>query len=331
MEEDQKELQLLPTPQSTPSSSRMPSWPSEPSSKFRSNVSDPFEGPSLDLQLSISLRPIRPPSDCVLMRPICDYPDGKPESAGCIEALKWQTAEQIRLAAIEKAYAERVKELTRREMELAQSEFARARQLWERAREEVEKAERMKESATRQVDSTGNAINRLASVNHLKKLKGFMWKYRIDSFSIDEADLAKWEKKCKSLKSEAASEGSSGLLIGPSNDIHNELNCEYIDTFGKKSIPSLKSSFLDGVIPLQYCTNERSQLSHSELSETGPFLHDANLYFAAGTQMDTNPWGLKDLSGHMDSQLSLPHDNRKSSSKGYNNGGVSLLIHIIPK
>lgn len=71
-----------------------------------------------------------------------------------MEALKWQAAEQIRLAAIEKAYAERVRELTRREMELAQSEFTRARQMWERAREEVEKAERMKERATRQIDST---------------------------------------------------------------------------------------------------------------------------------------------------------------------------------
>ncbi|XP_020228975.1 zinc finger protein SHOOT GRAVITROPISM 5 [Cajanus cajan] len=92
--------------------------------------------PSLDLQLSISVRP-----PAVLM---CDG----------VEALKWQAAEQIRLAAMEKAYAERVRELTRREMEMAQSEFARARQMWERAREEVEKAERMKERATRQVDST---------------------------------------------------------------------------------------------------------------------------------------------------------------------------------
>jgi RNase P subunit RPR2 len=68
--------------------------------------------------------------------------------------LKWQAAEQIKLAAIEKAYAERVRELTRREMELAQSEFAKARHMWQRAREEVEKAESMKEKATRKIDST---------------------------------------------------------------------------------------------------------------------------------------------------------------------------------
>ncbi|KAK3183125.1 hypothetical protein Dsin_030411 [Dipteronia sinensis] len=143
-EEDQKELQLLPSPISMASSSQ----PSNSSSmKYRSMMSDhnnnnhhhhQFEGPSLDLQLSISVRPIQQ----------------QPSTSSCVDALKWQAAEQIRLAAIEKAYAERVRELTRREMELAQSEFARARQMWERAREEVEKAEKMKERATRKVDST---------------------------------------------------------------------------------------------------------------------------------------------------------------------------------
>lgn len=150
-DEDQKELQLLPTPHSMASSSHMSSRAGESSFRFRSTtMSDPlFEGggagagaagASLDLQLSISVRPIRAASELM-----------KPEAA---EALKWQAAEQIRLAAMEKAYAERVRELTKREIELAQTEFARARQMWERAREEVEKAERMKERATRQMDST---------------------------------------------------------------------------------------------------------------------------------------------------------------------------------
>jgi len=66
----------------------------------------------LDLKLSISLSSISTAEE---------LPNGG------VEALKWQAAEQIRLAAIEKAYAERVRELTRREMEMAQSEFARAR------------------------------------------------------------------------------------------------------------------------------------------------------------------------------------------------------------
>ncbi|XP_047952744.1 protein indeterminate-domain 16-like isoform X2 [Salvia hispanica] len=87
--------------------------------------------PPLDLQLSISL-------STPAMRKMRAPPS-------CVEALRWQAAEQIRLATTEKAYAERVRELTRREMEMAQSEFARARAMWERAREELQRAERIKE------------------------------------------------------------------------------------------------------------------------------------------------------------------------------------------
>ncbi|XVE56574.1 hypothetical protein DITRI_Ditri04bG0022400 [Diplodiscus trichospermus] len=159
-DEDQKELQLLPTPLAIASSTQMSSRaPDSSSLRYRSLTTaaaasdDQYEGPSLDLQLSISLRPIQQPSNCVIAGPICDFDDVKSDTS-CVESLKWQAAEQIRMAAIEKAYAERVRELTQREMELAQSEFARARHMWQRARDEVEKAERMKERATRQVDST---------------------------------------------------------------------------------------------------------------------------------------------------------------------------------
>ncbi|KAJ6882480.1 protein indeterminate-domain 14 [Populus alba x Populus x berolinensis] len=127
----QKELQLLPSQlsiaASSSSSSLMSSRPMDSS--------------------------LRGPSNCVLTGPICDFGDAKTDTS-CVETLKWQAAEQIKLAAIEKAYAERVRELTRREMELAQSEFAKARHMWQRAREEVEKAESMKEKATRKIDST---------------------------------------------------------------------------------------------------------------------------------------------------------------------------------
>ncbi|PIN22476.1 hypothetical protein CDL12_04805 [Handroanthus impetiginosus] len=138
--ENHKEMQLL--SQSAPSSSQLAD-PPPPPMKFRQL--DHFEGtPSLDLQLSISVNPFKPPSDRVLIRKVRKYKDVRMDSSTCVEALKWQAAEQIRLAAMEKAYAERVRELTRREMELAQSEFARARNMWERAREEVERAEKMK-------------------------------------------------------------------------------------------------------------------------------------------------------------------------------------------
>ncbi|KAL0318865.1 UNVERIFIED_CONTAM: hypothetical protein Scaly_1895300 [Sesamum calycinum] len=154
MEEHHKEMQLLSysTPHTAASSSQNPPWPSSDSAATKFRQMDRFEGPSLDLQLSISVTPLKPPPECVLIRKVRKYKDVKMDSS-CVEALKWQAAEQIRLAALEKAYAERVREMTRREMELAQSEFARARTMWERAREEVERAEKMKERATQTMDS----------------------------------------------------------------------------------------------------------------------------------------------------------------------------------
>ncbi|CAO2818156.1 unnamed protein product [Amaranthus hypochondriacus] len=137
----QKELQLLPPPPPTPtSSSRALPWFNHHRRSYHpSNGGDHYHhdhhtnggpGPSLDLKLSISLNP------------------SEPSDLRCIEALKWQAKEQLRVAAIEKAYAERVRELTRREIELAHSEFARARAMWDKAREEVVKAERLRDSAT---------------------------------------------------------------------------------------------------------------------------------------------------------------------------------------
>ncbi|CAI9113117.1 OLC1v1013660C1 [Oldenlandia corymbosa var. corymbosa] len=170
MEEDHQELQLLPSPHTTnlPPSSSSPSKPStttwaasDSTIKLQSmkNLNPFVEGPSLDLQLSISFRTIknnRPKTKDHFIN--TNSKSNKNDTSnnmmmvtmdGSVEALKWQAAEQIRLAAMEKAYAERVRELSRREMEMAQTEFARARSMWEKAREEVEKAEKLKERATR--------------------------------------------------------------------------------------------------------------------------------------------------------------------------------------
>ncbi|MBA0747011.1 hypothetical protein Gogos_009481 [Gossypium gossypioides] len=134
-EEDQRGQPLIPLPIAATVSSSS-------SLRNHSTVTDQYyEGPSLDLQLSVNLRPIPKPSGSV-----------KSDSSS-IESLRWQAGEQIRLAAIETAYAERVRELAKMEMEMAQSEFARARHMWLRAREEVEMAEKMKQRATRQIDS----------------------------------------------------------------------------------------------------------------------------------------------------------------------------------
>ncbi|CAA7396258.1 unnamed protein product [Spirodela intermedia] len=124
----ERELQLLPM-----HSICVPPW--APASK----EAPPDPADHLDLSLSIGVVPV---------------PKPRAGSGRTIQALKLHAAKQIRLAAAEKAYAERVRELTRREMEMAEKEFARARLLWERAREEVDKVEKMKEMATRMVGST---------------------------------------------------------------------------------------------------------------------------------------------------------------------------------
>ncbi|XP_073126773.1 uncharacterized protein [Henckelia pumila] len=164
MEEDHQEMQLFSSiphhAVAASSSYPPPSWPSDSSGRYRSSSMDHFEPPSLDLKLSISMSPVlKPPSDNsrVLIRSKVrdhSYNDHMMIDPSCVEALKWQAAEQIRLASMEKSYAERLRELTRREMELAQAEFARARNIWERAREEVERVEKMKDRATRKIDST---------------------------------------------------------------------------------------------------------------------------------------------------------------------------------
>ncbi|KAE8721757.1 TITAN-like protein-like [Hibiscus syriacus] len=108
-------MQLLPTCLATSDSSSV---------RYRAKMNDEYgEASSLDLQLSIS--------------------EGRPsKSKGGVQWLRWQAAEQIRLAAIEKAYAERLRELTKREMEMAQSEFARANHLWQTEKEDAERAEK---------------------------------------------------------------------------------------------------------------------------------------------------------------------------------------------
>ncbi|PIA57562.1 hypothetical protein AQUCO_00600342v1 [Aquilegia coerulea] len=150
MEEKLKELQLLPAS----TSNRLSAWKFDNSvfENSKSNAGDTFERPSLNLQLSISIQPLKSPSDCFLVTPTNVYSDRETDLSG-IKALKWQAEEQIRLATAEKAYAEQVREMTRKEMELAQLELARARFMWEKAREEVEKAEKLKARAVHQIDS----------------------------------------------------------------------------------------------------------------------------------------------------------------------------------
>ena len=103
------------------------------------------------------------------------------------------------------------------------------------------------------------------------------------------------------MKSDAvsSSQGAIGPEIGPLNDIHNENNYGNIDNFENSSIQSVKSSLSNGVMPLQYYTNEY-QVSHSGLYEAtnvGMFAHDFGSFLPAETCSDTNLWNLKDIRG----------------------------------
>ncbi|XP_059444467.1 TITAN-like protein isoform X2 [Corylus avellana] len=171
-----------------------------------------------------------------------------------------------------------------------------------------------------------NAINHLASADHLKNLKHCLWKYgggmdRLDTFRISEPDVAKWEEKCKSLESNAvsSSEGPIGPVFAPLNDIHNELNYGNIDSFENSSIQSVKSSLSNGVMPLHYYTNEY-QVSHSGLSEVanfGTFAHDVSSSLPAETCSGTNLCDLKDLQVWRDSQHPFPFNSTRCSADGY--------------
>ncbi|KAL3618102.1 hypothetical protein CASFOL_038423 [Castilleja foliolosa] len=120
----------------------------------------------------------------------------------------------------------------------------------------------------------GNAIQHLASVDHWKRVKGFMWKYgggmdRVDSFRISEVDYAKWEKKCKTLKTEASKAEPIGPVVGPLKNIHNEMNADSVNSFQKNDIDSHNSCISNGVVPLHSYTNERTQVSCSVSSISG--------------------------------------------------------------
>ncbi|KAI3773550.1 hypothetical protein L1987_48080 [Smallanthus sonchifolius] len=153
-------------------------------------------------------------------------------------------------------------------------------------------------------------IRHLASADHLKNLKSFMWKYGggMDRFRITEAELAKYEKKCISMKSESGSEQSRGPLIGPSNDIHNERKFDYVDNFDRNRIISRNSSFQNSVLPLQDYTNENYQVSYSDLSG----------HVATGT----SSYGNHSLLSASDANLSNNLRGGSGLTEGYHHNGL---------
>ncbi|CAD6218614.1 unnamed protein product [Miscanthus lutarioriparius] len=107
-----------------------------------------------------------------------------------------------------------------------------------------------------------NAIYHLASSEHLKGVKDFLWKHgggmdQVDSLRISEDVLAKWEKGSESL-STGTKKGTEGL-IGPClkqiKDIQNEYTCDSLDSFAQNNIPSFSNTASYVVMPLQSPTN----------------------------------------------------------------------------
>ncbi|XP_071903538.1 TITAN-like protein isoform X2 [Coffea arabica] len=179
---------------------------------------------------------------------------------------------------------------------------------------------------------SGNAIAHLASAEHLKGVKSFLWKYgggmdRMDSFRISESDFTKWEKKCKLLKSEAAGGGSHGSLIGPLNDIHNESKSEYVNSFDKNKLDCLTSDVKcsNSVVPLQDHTIERSQISHSKICTVGPQILHAGTGVGLGAR---TPNGLPGFFGNQHYTHSVPKEGPAYScpndGKVYSYEGIAI-------
>ncbi|KAH9769938.1 TITAN-like protein [Citrus sinensis] len=174
-----------------------------------------------------------------------------------------------------------------------------------------------------------NAINHLASGDHLKNLKHFLWKYgggmdRVDAFRISQADIAKWETKCKSLKSEAAPCGgtSQGFPSGLSNDIHKELDYENLNNYEKNTLHHLNSNISNVVMPLQQHTNEYqvSRLEHSGVANVGSNMHVITSTLSVDPCDGTSLWNANNL---MDSYSSLMVSVVFLYLLAYGNGAVN--------
>ncbi|KAK9117562.1 hypothetical protein Sjap_016509 [Stephania japonica] len=122
----------------------------------------------------------------------------------------------------------------------------------------------------------GNAIRHLASSEHLKNLKDFLWKHgggmhRVDAFRVSESDFTNWEKRCVSLKDTPAATSigrSYGPSMGPLKDIHTDVSSDYRDSFEQSSSQCFISNVSNGFLPLQDFTRERIQVSQSSVHDS---------------------------------------------------------------
>ncbi|KAE8688930.1 Coiled-coil domain-containing protein 84 [Hibiscus syriacus] len=151
---------------------------------------------------------------------------------------------------------------------------------------------------------------------------------QLDKYRILETDLTKWEKKCESLKGEAMAapiEGSCGVVYGASNDIHNKVNFKKTNNLGQNTLNSLKPSYSNVVLPLQYNTNEY-QISNSRFPEVknfGSSFHEANFSLHVGVHSNTSLLNSDDLTADSSSQQNLLYNSGICLGNAYlNNIGV---------
>ncbi|CAI0548121.1 unnamed protein product [Linum tenue] len=180
-----------------------------------------------------------------------------------------------------------------------------------------------------------NAINHLASADHAKKLKHFLWKYgggmdHADNFRFSEADLAKWEKKCHSLNdgSSSCSDRTNGLQIGPSNDIQNELSYKSINDFENNNLGPLTPKFLNNVLPLQYNTHKYqiSQSGHPATAADGRIVCGAHITASGNACSASDRWNSNNITGWQNSQHCIPHTDAVGTSNFGNGGGKHMAI-----
>ncbi|XP_038894293.1 TITAN-like protein isoform X2 [Benincasa hispida] len=176
-----------------------------------------------------------------------------------------------------------------------------------------------------------NAIKHLASADHLKNLKHFFWKcggdvQRLDSYRLLEADVAKWEKKCK-VQSISASSSP-----GPTNDIHNQVQYGNFDNFGNNNIHSVESSSSISVLPLHSYTNEYqvSNSSHSgssDVSNLVSFPHDTAVSLHAGSCSGAHVWSSKNLTFSEDNKHYHLDSGRTCTANGHSSGQGMYETH----
>ncbi|XP_073225158.1 TITAN-like protein isoform X2 [Cicer arietinum] len=180
--------------------------------------------------------------------------------------------------------------------------------------------------------SRANAIRHLASIEHMKNLKHFFWKYggstdQLDAFTVSDNDVAKWEKRCMALKKEAdlQSEGSHGAVSGPSSDIHNQLKNGNSDSFENIYSHSVKSYPSNVVLPLHCYTNEYqvSSSEHSGVGNTG-LLDIDNSSLPSEACSSANSLALQDFAVERGSH-SLPCSGGLWSSGGYSCNKTQVL------